>query len=205
MGAMMRVAIPLALLLLAACNRAPAADDSKPPVDPAIADAVNYPLASDPGMIGANDPQGTTPTEEPPVLAPPFAARVDTSDLPPLNEPVFAAFAQPAFANCNRQISFAAKWSVQLPGALELGDDAQLVEAAGSDAKGCALRAVRYATHRPVADVMAAYRQIAGTAGYGVSGSGTAITANGAAGSFMVSAASTGNLTVVDVISNRGR
>ena len=73
---------------------------------------------------------------------------------------------RPQSANCAADISYSAIWSTRLPADLPLYPDARVIEAAGNDRNGCALRVVNFATTAAVGKVLDWYYTRAATAGY---------------------------------------
>lgn len=73
---------------------------------------------------------------------------------------------QASVAACSGSLGYATGWAGKLPPALPLYPDARIAEAAGSDAKGCALRVVSFASAAPVARVTDWYYAHAVRAGY---------------------------------------
>ncbi len=69
-------------------------------------------------------------------------------------------------ANCAAGIGYSAVWSTRLPTDLPLYPDARVIEAAGNDRNGCALRVVNFATTAAVEKVLDWYYTRAVTAGY---------------------------------------
>jgi hypothetical protein len=130
----MRGLILTLCILAAACDKAPVA--SAPETDPAITDALADPIMADPGLALAQGrtgqigvPVGIAP-ELPPGL-PTLGTLWKTNDLA---------------AGCARNLFYNYTWSFKLPADLMLPDNAKVIEAAGNDAIGCALRIVRYGT-----------------------------------------------------------
>jgi hypothetical protein len=187
-------AVPLALLLLAGCGsgvRETAVNET----DPAITDAVNDPILADPrlslqergGAIGV--PTG---------VAENIGART-------LGQIASARMIDPAFAGCNAKIEYAFAWSARLSADLPLPDAAKVTEAAGSDAKTCKLRLVRYVISQSTETVTGFYRDLAKKRGFTLTENDGAIsgvrTRDGAA--FHVATTDAKGATAVDFITNR--
>jgi hypothetical protein len=188
-------AVPLALLLLAGCGSGPR-EAAVNETDPAVTDAVNDPILADPrlslqergGAIGV--PTGV-------------AENIATQTL---GQIASARMIDPAFAGCNAKIEYAFAWSARLPADLPLPDAAKVTEAAGSDAKACKLRLVRYVISQPTDTVTGFYRDLAKKRGFALTEKDGAIsgvrTRDGAA--FHVATTDAKGATAVDFITNRG-
>jgi hypothetical protein len=180
------------LLMLAGCGIA----TQEAPVnetDPAITDALADPIMADP-RLALQDRGGA--------IGVPTA--IDGGDHAlTLGQIATARIREKAFAGCNAKIDYAFAWMAKIPADLDLPAAATVSEAAGSNAKGCNLRIIRYAITRPVAEVDAFYRE----KGFVLSGGGGIVSgiraADGAA--YWVSIAATKTGTTVDFVSNRGR
>jgi hypothetical protein len=179
------------LLLLSACGSG-VRDAAVNETDPAVTDALNDPIMADPrlelqhGGGSVSVPVGVEGGDHAQTLGQIATARVKDA----------------AFAGCNPKIDYAFAWSARLPADLALPDGATVSEAAGSNAKGCNLRVVRYATSKSPADIETFYRK----AGYAISASdgtvsGTRAT-DGAAFSVVITPAKSGSS--VDFVTNRG-
>jgi hypothetical protein len=179
------------LLLLAACGSGPR-EAAVNETDPAITDALHDPIMADPrlelqhGGGSVSVPLGVDGGEHAQTLGQIAAERMKDT----------------AFAGCSPKIDYAFAWSARLPADLALPDAATVSEAAGSNAKSCNLRIVRYAIAKSPADVALFYRK----PGYAISGNdGTASgirAKDGAA--FRVSITATDSGSTVDVVTNRG-
>ena len=179
------------LLLLTACGSGPRAAVVNE-TDPAITDALSDPIMADPrlelqhGGGSVSVPLGVEAGENAQTLGQIAAERAKDA----------------AFAACNAKIDYAFAWSARLPADLALPDAATVGEAAGSNAKSCNLRIVRYAIAKPVTDVEMFYRK----SGFALTrGDGTmnGIRAkDGAAFWIAVTAAKSGS--TVDFVTNRG-
>jgi hypothetical protein len=192
-SALMRV-VALALLLLAGCGSG-AREATVNETDPAITDAVNDPILADPrlslqergGAIGV--PTG---------VAENIGART-------LGQIASARMIDPAFAGCDAKVDYAFAWSARLPADLPLPEAAKVTEAAGSDAKACKLRLVRYVINQPTDNVTSFYRDLAKKRGFTLTESEGSIsgvrTRDGAA--FHVAATDGKGATAVDFITNR--
>lgn len=71
-----------------------------------------------------------------------------------------------ARAHCVQAVRYSAVWATRLPAAVPLYPDARVTEAAGTDAAGCALRVVSFATTAPVSRVIDWYYTRTTGAGY---------------------------------------
>jgi len=199
----MRRPPPLLLLtLVAACGRAPVPDKpAVPAVDPAIAEAVNTPLLTDPQMTAAARDDALLPGEVAPSRAVPLDTVIDIGDAPPLAARIAAARATPAFARCTGEVGYAARFTVDLPAPLALTGDARAIDAGGVDSPDCRLRAVRYATAAAPAVVQRAIaaRARAGSITVQLPGERAA---PGAVVALTTTRA--GDWTIVDLVTNRG-
>jgi hypothetical protein len=184
-----------ALLLLAGCGsgeREAIVNET----DPAITDAVNDPILADPrlslqergGAIGV--PTGV-------------AENVGARTLGQIaNEQIV----DPAFSGCNAKIDYAFAWSARLPADLPLPAEAKVTEAAGSDAKTCKLRLVRFVTMQSVEAVSTFYRDLARKRGFILAEKDGTISGvrarDGAA--FSIDATESKSGATVDFVTNRG-
>ena len=186
---------PFALLLLASCGsgtREAAVNET----DPAITDAVNDPILADPRL---------SLQERGAAIGVPTGVAENVADQT-LGQVATIRVTETAFAGCNAKIDYAFVWSARLPADLLLPEAAKVTEAAGSDAKACKLRLVRYVTARAVDTVGGFYRDLAKKRGYALTETGNAIsgvrTRDGAA--FHVVTSETKGATTVDFVTNRG-
>jgi hypothetical protein len=177
--------------MLTACGSSPR-EEAVNEVDPAITDALNDPIMADPrlelqhGGGSVSVPLGIDGGEHAQTLGQIAAARVKDS----------------AFAGCNPKIDYALAWSARLPADLVLPDGATVSEAAGSNAKTCNMRIVRYTIGKSPADVTLFYRK----SGYAISGSDGMVTGGRAKdrASFWVSIETVKSGSTVDFVTNRG-
>ncbi len=153
-------------------------------------------------MGAAAAPDALRPGDQPAALPVPLDARIDTEGALPLGEVVRALANVPAFAGCDGALSYSAQWSLKLPAGLALPKDARLSEAAGSDARACLIRIVRFALSGTPEAVLRDYGARAGQAGLVATTSGNTLTAirkaDGTA--FLVTAAISKDGTRVDLI-----
>ena len=220
--------LPLACmaLALAACGggeeeTGAVADHS----DPLMAAALAGPIMIDPDMVdrnGANqlasfaDADGSMPR---PDVGPEAAARARAEALdlvggsvalrtvpePADGQPA----ADPALSRCAGQARPGFRWAAVMPQAFPVYPQGAVLEAAGSDAAGCRMRAVSFATAVSVEDVLAFYATRASGAGYGVqhtSAEGENVLAGGGPGGRLQVRvrAGEGGLTEVDLITLGG-
>ena len=73
---------------------------------------------------------------------------------------------QASVAACSGSLSYATGWADKVPAALPLYPDARIAEAAGTDAKGCALRVVSFASVASIQRITDWYYAHATRAGY---------------------------------------
>jgi len=113
--------------------------------------------------------------------------------------------------NCAGNMRYSARWAERLPADLPLYPDARVSEAAGSEAGGCALRAVSFASSAPLQTVLDWYYTRASKAGYSAEHQadggehvlgGTRPRDEGAFALFLTSRADGG--TDVDLLANNG-
>lgn len=158
--------------------------------DPALTAALHDQIVVDPQLVQSANAGAVRPAPRPdPGSIPPddLGAPKDTSrpsDLKPTPAPTagcpdctaargaltLGALAerqsQASVAACSGSLSYASRWADKLPAALPLYPDARVAEAAGSDAKGCALRVVSFASAAPIARVTDWYYAHATRAGF---------------------------------------
>lgn len=72
--------------------------------------------------------------------------------------------AQPG--ECARTVAYSSAWASRLPAAVPLYPGAQVIEAAGANGAGCALRVVSFRSDAPVQRLLAWYSARAAAAGY---------------------------------------
>lgn len=170
----------LAALLAGACSREPdvAGLDA---MDPVIAAALADPLMVDPELATRNPAgdglQGIGPADG---TVPPLGASQDEVDaareaargrvggkllaVPRATigkpggialTPALLAARLPGGAACAAGLEYSAIWAARLPGPLEPYPRGHVIDGAGSDRAGCALRTVRYVTPVAPADALA--------------------------------------------------
>lgn len=220
--------LPLACLalVLAACG---GGDDAANVVvdhsDPLMAAALAGPIMMDPDMVdrnGANqlvafaESDGSMP--RPDVGSDAAArARAQAVDLVggsvalrPVPEPAESQpAADPALARCAGRATPGFRWAASMPEAFPIYPQGAVLEAAGSDATGCRMRAISFATAVSAEDVLAFYATRAAAAGIGLqhtSANGENVLAGGGpAGRLQVRVrAEAGGLTLVDLITLEG-
>lgn len=145
-------------------------------VDPALtqqsnANAVRPPPRPDPHAvppegIGAK-PDGVDPAS----LKPAPAAKTDCPECRAAKGALtLGALAErqraPDTAGCAGRVQYSATWSTRLPAGLPLYPDARVAEAAGTDAGGCRLRIVSFASNAPPSRIIDWYYGRATAAGY---------------------------------------
>lgn len=176
------VALPM-MAVLAACSQAKA-PDAPAPRDPAIVQALNDPLMTDPDLSQRNEGAAAlTVTSDMglPVLpatpeaiaaaradaarmvggadklAAPPAAKGEASSLPKRWSPGHHLAALGASGACLRTLETGAIFAARLPLSVPVYPRGGTLAAAGSDTPGCTARAVQFATPVPVGDVLAFY------------------------------------------------
>lgn len=202
--------------------------------DPASKAAIREPIMVDPALAQQSNARAVRPAPHPdPGAMPPdqLGAPADTSkagDLRPTPAArpgcpqctaargalTLGALAERtstrAASACAGGISYATIWSTRLPAALPLYPDARVLEAAGTDAGGCALRIVSFASNAPLGRVSDWYYAHLTRAGFApehrADGSEHVLGGTRGDAAFMVylrPAAHGG--TEVDLVSNAGR
>ena len=176
-----------ALLALAACKPADKVPDPNAERDPAAAAALNDPIMVDPDLAsqnrgnsalsGGGPAQGDLPgfVSSPEAAATARAAaqallggRLSAAPAPASNQPasrLAGALTMPALAaaagiaspGCADQLSFTMVWAARLPAGLPIYPRGHAIMAAGSDAAGCKVRAVRFVTPVAVSDAVDFY------------------------------------------------
>jgi hypothetical protein len=110
--------------------------------------------------------------------------------------------------NCAATAQFSAQWAARMPPVFPVYPGGEVLEAAGNDAGGCALRVVNFATAASVADVMDFYYTRASAAGFATQhvmqgGDNVLGGSKGGGASVMVFArAVDGGLTTVDLVTS---
>ncbi|WP_229814212.1 hypothetical protein [Novosphingobium colocasiae] len=180
-----------ATLPLAACDGARDPEPGDADKDPAITGALADPIMVDPQMAGdegaalsANSGAINIPpdlkTPEAVAAALQDAARIAGGPLAKAPPPTKGEAAGEAAitaarvagrsgmvaANCAAGISYSNVWAAKLPADLPVFPRGAVQEAAGSDAKGCALRVVHFVTPVTTGDVMNFYYTMARRAGF---------------------------------------
>lgn len=114
-------------------------------------------------------------------------------------------------SGCAGKMRYSARWAERLPADLPLYPDARVSEAAGSEAGGCAIRAVSFASSAPLQTILDWYYTRATKAGYSAEHqadggehvlAGTRDRDDGAFALFLTSRADGG--TDVDLVANNG-
>jgi hypothetical protein len=98
----------------------------------------------------------------------PEPAQGNTADAAILNAVTAGQLAKAANAACADQAEYTMRWAALLPEALSIYPRGAVEEAAGSDADGCVLRVVKFATPADIGDVLGFYHTRAASAGYAV-------------------------------------
>ena len=192
-------------MLLAGCGGAPS-DNTGNVTDPAVAEAINQPILTDPQLRASTAPDALRPQDQPAMLAPPAETLVDVTGAPTLGEVAAAQSRTPAFSGCSPAISYSAQWSLRFPDLLALPEHARLAEAAGSTSPTCALRIMRFALPSSPAETLDRYAALAAKSGYAVARAGNSLTATQSGnGAFHIDVTAIRDGTRIDLISNRGR
>lgn len=143
-------------------------------VDPALtqgsnANAIRPPNRPDPGAVPPVDIAAIPDRVDPATLR---RAPAPSGDCPECRAATGAltlgalAGSRPQTAGCSADVGYSAAWANRLPADLPLYPDARVVEAAGADRTGCALRIVNFATAAAPGKVLDWYYTRATGAGY---------------------------------------
>lgn len=158
-------------------------------VDPALREAVEGPLASDPDLAGEANRYSVRPSDEPlngamPRLSPreaqaqalklaggkliptPAVSRTVTSTGQPVTLGGMAAQKQPGGKCAPARVDYAMEWAGRMPGDFPVYPGANVTEAAGADNRPCNLRAVSFITGVARGEVMDFYTTMANRGGY---------------------------------------
>ncbi|MBS0284640.1 MAG: hypothetical protein JSS15_09500 [Proteobacteria bacterium] len=210
---------------LAATNEASAAND------PALRGALRDQIMVDPALVQQANADTVRPPAQPASGALPpddIAARrepAEKDDLrrapPPGPCPQCTAArraltlgalaeSQGAPATCVANVAYSAGWANRLPAATPLYPDARVIEAAGADGKGCALRIVNFASAAPLQRLLDWYFTKAGDAGiaaqHGIDGNDHVLAgaARGKGAFFVMLRPRKGGGTEVDLMTDAG-
>ncbi|MFW2853596.1 hypothetical protein ACM61V_17080 [Sphingomonas sp. TX0543] len=211
--------------MLAATNEASAAND------PALRTALRDPIMVDPALVQQANADVVRPPAQPASGALPpddIAARggpAERDRLRPAPAPgpcpqcaaarralTLGALAegQHATGDCVAKVRYSAVWANRLPPATPLYPDARVIEAAGADGNGCALRIVNFASGASLQRLLAWYYTKAGDAGlsaqHGMDGADHVLAAStpGKGALFVMFRPRAGGGTEVDLIADRG-
>lgn len=158
--------------------------------DPVVSSALQDPIMVDPALAGKSNTDSIRPPAQP------YSAPIPAVDAPPSDNADGTLKSAPApvagrpcrecaaardtltlgalagrqadrrTQSCAASISYAAGWANRLPRDLPLHPAARVIEAAGSNAKGCALRIVSFAATLPMQRLLDWYYTRATDAGY---------------------------------------
>lgn len=164
------------------------ANGASPAHDPALTAALHDQIMVDPSLAQTSNADVVRPPSRPdPQAVPPTVVRADPVDPATLKTAPAATGACPECAvskgaltlgalaarqpsrplsQCSPLIGYSAGWSNRLPQGLGLYPDARVEEAAGTDAKGCSLRILSFASGAAPARVMNWYFTQARAAGF---------------------------------------
>ena len=181
-------ALLLAPLLLAACQKAPQPATDLDTLDRELAQATGPGNTRDPALTQSSNEHAIRPAPRPDSAPiPPGPAPGDPVDAASLRAAptpgatcpdckahvgAFTAGAlagrqrDPRTSGCAAKVNYSAVWATRLPDALPLYPGARVAEAAGSDADGCSLRIVSFATGAPPAKAISFYYTRATAAGF---------------------------------------
>lgn len=140
--------------------------------DPALTAALHDQIMVDPALAQSSNADAVRPPPRPDPQSVPDVS--PTGGRPVKGALTLGAMAEqvPGTAGCAAAIRYSAMWSTKLPAAFPLPRDAAVVEAAGNDAGGCALRVVSFAVGASPARALSWYADRAARAGYSVERSG---------------------------------
>jgi hypothetical protein len=202
----------LVLAILSGCSASPPAKPNGGDVDPAITAALADPLMADPQLDRRSNDGALRPADEP------YRAMVPPGSSDPLRggaAPTVVARARTlaggGFADCSFSVRYSYGWAARLPADLTLPPEAQVAEAAGSDAPMCSLRVIAFSASTGPEAILDSYRRIARAGRYTSSehkqGPATVLTATRSAdgASFIASVTAPDGGSAVDLVSNRGR
>jgi hypothetical protein len=183
--------------------------------DPALTQALEDQIMVDPNLTQQSNQHSIRPPDAPAQTQIPPDANSAPGSLDPARTlgavaAEQAGNARDRFQGCQLDVAYSPQYANRLPAELPLYPKAQVSEAAGSDAAGCQLRAVTFATNEPPAVLANFYRILAQRGGYSAStGSedgGTLVSGtrdDGAA--FYVILRPLGKGSSGDLVTNRGR
>ncbi|MCB2015276.1 MAG: hypothetical protein R3E11_08105 [Sphingobium sp.] len=159
--------------------------------DPALAEALEGPIASDPNLKGQSNRDAVRPSDKPlngavpaklnpkqaraealklaggKLMQTPMATKSVTATKQPLTLGEKAARDEQAEKCGTPQVRYAMDWAGRMPAAFPVYPGAHVTEAAGVDKTGtCGLRAVSFNTAIPANEVMDFYYTMARRAGY---------------------------------------
>jgi hypothetical protein len=202
----------LVLAILSGCSSSPPAKQNSGDVDPAITSALADPLMADPQLDRRSNDGALRPADEP------YRAMVPPGSPNPLRggaAPTVVARARSligtGFSGCSFAVRYSYGWAARLPADLMLPAEAQVAEAAGSDAPTCNLRVIAFSASTGPEAILDSYRRIAKAGSYTSSelrqGPATVLTATRSAdgASFIASVTAPNGGSAVDLVTNRGR
>ena len=195
-------------LLVSGCAPQPTKPAPTNAVDPAVTDAIADPILVDPQLAGQADGDVVRPAGAPfgaPV--PQGAPMPDMAASPLASRMIALAHTRRDFAACDTAVRYTMAWAARLPADLPLPADAQVIEAIGSDAQHCRLRAVGVVQPGTPPLVLSGWQTLASGAGYVVDSAGAGAIfghrSDGAAIAIAVTPVEGGSAT--DIVVNRGR
>ncbi|SEI96489.1 hypothetical protein SAMN05428950_101703 [Sphingomonas sp. OV641] len=156
--------------------------------DPVLESALRDQIMVDPKLVQQANADALRPPAQPESLAlppetiadaahKPVAGALRTAPAPSANCPQCAsarraltlgalAASQGGSADCVRNVRYSTSWANRLPDAVPLYPDARVIEAAGADGNGCALRVVSFASAAPMQRLLDWYYTRTTDAGY---------------------------------------
>lgn len=162
--------------------------DANDASDPVLESALRDQIMVDPKLVQQANADALRPPAQPESLAlppetiadaahKPVAGALRAAPAPSANCPQCAsarraltlgalAASQGGSADCVRNVRYSASWANRLPDAVPLYPDARVIEAAGADGNGCALRVVSFASAAPMQRLLDWYYTRTVDAGY---------------------------------------
>ncbi len=209
-------------LALAACGGKDDAEEidnriaAKSDADPALTASLEDQIMVDTSLSGQANADAVRPGKEPKQSPVPADEPVrDLSAAPATTLGSLAAkqgeMSRDSFNGCGLSVSYSAGFAAKIPADLPAYGGSKVVEAAGSDENGCALRAVTYAAPASADALVKHYADAAAKAGYSVAvkdeGKGKIVSGKRAAdgGSFYVIVEGQGAASTADLVVNNGR
>ncbi|HMT45126.1 MAG TPA: hypothetical protein PKA59_11265 [Chakrabartia sp.] len=223
MVSLSRLAAVTALALaLSACGGKDDAEEidnriaAKSDADPALTASLEDQIMVDTTLSGQANGDAVRPAKEP--AQSPIPTDEPSRDLKTAPATTLGSLAakqgemsRDAFNGCGLSVNYSAGFAAKVPADLPAYGGSKVIEAAGSDENGCALRAVTYAAPIGADALVKHYADVAAKAGYSVAvkdeGKGKMISGKRAAdgGAFYVIIEGQGTASTADLVVNNGR